>query len=224
MSIAPVATHTARIRWRLHSIASPLARFSSAARAADACTINGIPRRGLNPMNTTSPPPPGIIERSATVRVRSHTASTLRRCTARQPLAEIRSGVETNCPPALFTSTSIRPEPVQDGVDERGHLLGFADVGARHRQDLSAGGRELGGDLLERFGSPAGDHDARRRSARTRARSLGPGPSRRRSRAPRAPRSRRARAANGTASDMRAHDARPRSSNPSFLDPATAGG
>jgi hypothetical protein len=51
----------------------------------------------------------GIIERVATVLVRSKTASTFSRCTARQPFAEMFSGVATNCPPALFTSTSIRP-------------------------------------------------------------------------------------------------------------------
>jgi hypothetical protein len=52
-------------------------------------------------------------------------------------------------------------EPVQDRIDERGHVLGFADVGARHRQDPSACRRELGGDLIERFGPPAGDHHGR---------------------------------------------------------------
>lgn len=71
--------------------------------------MNGIPRRGLNPMKTTSPPSPGIIERSATVRVSSQTASTFSRCTARHPLAEMFSGGATNCPPALFTSASTRP-------------------------------------------------------------------------------------------------------------------
>ena len=52
-------------------------------------------------------------------------------------------------------------EPVQDGVDQRGDLVGFADVGAGDRQDLSAGRRELGRDFREGLGPPAGDRDAR---------------------------------------------------------------
>src|SRR4051794_35600761 len=70
-----------------------------------------MPRCGLKPTKTTSPPrPPGIIERVATARVSDQTASTLSRWTARQPLSEISSAGAVNWPPALLTSTSTRPK------------------------------------------------------------------------------------------------------------------
>ena len=47
--------------------------------AAAAWASSAMPRLGLKPMKTTTPLPFGIIERSATVRVRSQTASTARR-------------------------------------------------------------------------------------------------------------------------------------------------
>jgi hypothetical protein len=65
--------------WTLHSFESEAARFSSAARAADAWAIPGIPRRGLKPMKTMTPLWFGIIDRVAASRVSSHAASTARR-------------------------------------------------------------------------------------------------------------------------------------------------
>ena len=91
MRIVPGATQTVRMRCRLHSSASPAARFPTAARPAAACANPGIPRRGLKPTNTISPPRPGIIARVATARVTLQTASTVTRSTARQPPSVISS-------------------------------------------------------------------------------------------------------------------------------------
>src|SRR6478736_9433559 len=63
---------------RLHSRASPAARFSSAARAEAACTIEAMPRRGENAMKNIAPERCGIIALTATSRVTAHAASTAR--------------------------------------------------------------------------------------------------------------------------------------------------
>ena len=92
--------------------------MATAARPALAWAKPGIPRSGLKPTNTTSPPPPGIIERVATARVRLQTASTVTRSTARQPLSQISSAGALNWPPALLTSTSTRAEALERRVDD----------------------------------------------------------------------------------------------------------
>ncbi len=68
-----------RIPYRLHSSDSPEARFSRAARADVAWTIDAIPRRGENAMKKMHPDRCGIIARTATSRVTAQVASTARR-------------------------------------------------------------------------------------------------------------------------------------------------
>ncbi len=92
----PGTTQTARIPCRLHSSASPDARFSRPARIAAAGAKPGIPRRGEKPMKTISPPAPGIIERLATSRVSSQTASRLSLPIARRPFAVTSSAGAVN--------------------------------------------------------------------------------------------------------------------------------
>jgi len=84
----------------------------------------------------------------------------LRRCTARQTLD--RDGLRRRDElAARVVHEHVNPaEPIQDGVDDRGDLVGFADVGPGHGQDLGARRRELERHLLEGFGPPAGDGDA----------------------------------------------------------------
>ena len=76
--------------------------------------MNGIPRRGLKPMNTTSPVRRGIIERSANVRVTSHVASTFSRCTARQPFGGISSGVAANWLAASLRAAGLNPDALPE--------------------------------------------------------------------------------------------------------------
>ena len=108
--IDPGAMQTLRMPNRLHSSARLEARLPDAARAAIAWAKPGIPRSGLRPMKTTSPRRAGIMARVAAVRVSRHTASTLSRATAPQPLSEIVSAGAANWPPALLTSTSSAPK------------------------------------------------------------------------------------------------------------------
>ena len=109
VAMVPGAMQMVRMPNRLHSRDSPVARFSSAARAELACTIEAMPRRGENAMKKIAPDRCGIIARTATSRVTAHVASTASRCTARQPLLVICSAGAENCPPALLTRVSIRP-------------------------------------------------------------------------------------------------------------------
>jgi len=55
-----------------------------------------MPRRGENAMKKIAPDRCGIIARTATSRVTAHAASTVARCTARQPLAVISSAGAAN--------------------------------------------------------------------------------------------------------------------------------
>ena len=73
-----------------------------------------------------------IIERVATVRVTSHTASTFRRCTARQPFGVMSSARDELA--AGVVHEHVDPaEALERRVDERLDLLGLTDVG-RHGQ------------------------------------------------------------------------------------------
>ena len=94
--IRPAATQIARIPKRDHSFDKDAAIVSRALRAIDECAISGMPRRGLNPMKNTTPRRRGIIQRVATSWVSIHGASTLRRCTARNPFSEMSSAGAAN--------------------------------------------------------------------------------------------------------------------------------
>src|SRR3954464_9110033 len=94
---------------RAHSIDSTLVRFSTAARAADEWAMAGSPGWGERVTFTILPPPAGIIALVATAWVISHVPSTFSRMTVRKPLGVMSSAGTMYWPPALFTSTSMRP-------------------------------------------------------------------------------------------------------------------
>src|SRR4051812_8643576 len=95
---------------RAHSIDRTRVRFSTAARALDECAIPGRPWWGESVTFSTLPPrPPGIIAFVATVWVISHVPRTLSRWTVSKPFGVMSSAGVMYCPPALFTSVSIRP-------------------------------------------------------------------------------------------------------------------
>ena len=94
---------------RAHSIESTRVRFSTAARAADECAIPGRPWCGDSVTFTILPPlASGIIARVATAWVISQVPSTFSRITVRNPFGVMSSAGVMYCPPALFTSRSIR--------------------------------------------------------------------------------------------------------------------
>ena len=119
---------------RAHSIASTRIRFSTAARAALVCAIPGRPLCGEIVTLMIRPPPAGIIARVATAWVISHVPSTFSRMTVRKPFGVICSAGERNWPPALLTSTSMRPCCSSTASTSRSTCVLLADV-ARLRVD-----------------------------------------------------------------------------------------
>src|SRR4051812_7446676 len=110
VSKCPAASAVSRMLKRDHSIESTLVRFSTAARAAEECAIPGSPWWGERVTFTILPPRcSGIIALVATAWLISQVPSTFRVITVRKPLGVMSSAGVMYCPPALFTSTSIRP-------------------------------------------------------------------------------------------------------------------
>ena len=134
VSIQPGATQTTPMSYRPHSTDSTRATASVPDRAADECTIPGMPRVGHSTTETMRPPPCSIIQRFATCWVRYQGASRLSRRTAAQPLGVMSSAGAMNWPPALLTSTSIAAEPLQREVDQRVRHLRLADVARQRRR------------------------------------------------------------------------------------------
>ena len=99
---------------RAHSIESTRVRFSTAARAADEWAIPGRPWWGDSVTLMILPPAgvpsrSGIIARVATAWLISQVPSTFSRITVRKPFGVMSSAGVRNWPPALLTSTSMRP-------------------------------------------------------------------------------------------------------------------
>ena len=136
VSIQPGATQTTPMSCFPHSTDSTRATASVPARAADECAMPGMPRVGHSTTDTMRPPPCSIIQRLATCWVRYQGASRFSRRTAAQPLGVISSAGATNWPPALLTSTSMRPNRSSASVDQRVRHLRLADV-AGHGQAVA---------------------------------------------------------------------------------------
>ena len=85
-------------------------RFSTPARAAPVCDMPGKPRDTFAVTLITRPRRCGSIARFATAWVMLKVPRRLLRTTASKPFGEISFAGAGNCPPALFTSTSMRPQ------------------------------------------------------------------------------------------------------------------
>ena len=157
--MSPHATQTTRIPYCDHSFDRPDARFSSAARADEACTTVGMPRRGLNPTKITTPRRRGIIQRFATSCVRCQGASTFNRWTARNPFSGIVSAGAANCPPALLTRMSTPPNR-SPTASRKAPTCSGSRTSQGEREHVVAGGLELGARGVERLGTPPADRDA----------------------------------------------------------------
>ena len=118
------------------------------------------PPARAEPDEHDEPAATGIIERSATVRVRSHTASTLRRWTARQPLAEM--GLRRRDELAarvVHEHVEFRPKRSRTVSTSAATWSGSrTSVPGTDRFSVPADAK-LGRDLFEGLGPPADDGD-----------------------------------------------------------------
>ena len=154
----PAASAVSVMPKRAHSIDSTRVRFSTAARAAEECAIPGRPWCGERVTFTILPAFAGIIALVATAWVISQVPSTFRRITVRKPLGVMSSAGVMYWPPALFTSTSMRPWRSSTPSTNALHLVLLADVALAR---LAAAVLAQRDGLLQRLEAPPADHDLR---------------------------------------------------------------